>query len=187
MRMRVAEFEPPHRLGDHDRRLAVRGEIHVVGIGHVDRLAELAGLRVDRHHVGVAAAIADVARHPQRLQIPRRHDVLGARNGVEALDHLEGLGVDDVDLSGDEIGRIDARQMPGDGGAEHARARAGVDVLRIDRRRHRHVGRRQVHRLLRPQLVGGERDEVALRPALFDDAAAEGGASRRRPCRRSGW
>ena len=179
-RVWIAEFESAHRLGDHDRRLAVRGEIEVVGIGHVDRLAELAGLRVDRHHVGMPAAIAiaDVSRYPQCLQVPRRHDVLRARNRGQALDDLEGLGVDDVDLAGREIGRIDARQMARDGGAEHPRAGAGVDVLRVDGRRHRQVGRRQIDRLLRAELVGCERDEIALRPALFDDAAAKGGALR---------
>jgi hypothetical protein len=48
--------------------------------------------------------------------------------------------------------------------------------LRIDRRRHRHVGRRQIHRLLGTELIGGERDEIALGPTLLGAAVAEGGA-----------
>ncbi len=123
----------------------------------------------------------------ERLQIPGRHDMFGALDGVEALDHLESLGVDHVDFAGGEIGRIDPRQLAGDRGAEHAGARAGIDVLGIDRGGHRQIGRRQVDRLLGTELIGGERDEIALGAALFGHAATEGGASRGvRASRRNG-
>ena len=75
--MRIAEFEPPHRLGDDDRRFAVRREIDVVGVGHVHHFADLARLRIDGRDAPVAAARAHVRPDPKSLQIPGRDDVLG--------------------------------------------------------------------------------------------------------------
>ena len=125
----------------------------------------------------MAAAIADVARHPQRLQVPRRHDVLGAGDGEIAVDHLEGLGIDDVDLAGDEVGRVDAVQRAGGRRADVVGGDRGVDVLRVDLRRHVQVGRRQMEgRRLRPEVVARLLDEIVRRPSGLDMGAAERGA-----------
>ena len=56
---------------------------------------------------------------------------------------VEGFGVDDVDLAGREVGRIDARQRSRRRGAEVFRPGFGIDVLWVDERRHRQIGRRQ--------------------------------------------
>ena len=103
--------------------------------------------------------------------------MLRARHGGQAVDHLERFRIDDVDLAGHEIGRIDPRRLPRDGGTEHADARAGVDVVRIDGRRHRQVCRRQKNRPLGAKLIGGKGDEVGRCPALLEDVAANVGAS----------
>ena len=109
--------------------------------------------------------------------------MLRARHGLEAVDDLERLGVDHVDPAGDEIGRIDARRHAGDRGAEHARGGAGVDVARIDRRGRSESDGRQIDRLLRTELIGGKRDEVARRSALLAAAPAHVGASGARGAR----
>jgi hypothetical protein len=72
----IAEIEALQRLGDHDRGLAVGREIHVVRVGHVDRRAGLAGLRVDRREAALGGALG-VVGDPEGLQVPRRHHVLG--------------------------------------------------------------------------------------------------------------
>ena len=113
--------------------------------------------------------------------------MLGARHRLEAVDDLEGLRIDHVDPAGDEIGRIDPGRLAGDGGTEHAGPGAGIDVMRIDRRGHREVGGRHENRLLGAELVGGERDEVALRPALLASAAADVGAGGALGAPRSEW
>ena len=135
-RMRVAELEPPHGLGDDDRRFAVGREIDVVGVWHVDHLADLACPRIDRRDAAVAAARAHVRRNPQRLQIPGRNDMLRARHRGQAVDDFERVRIDDVDLAGHEVRRIDPGRLPGDSGTEHAGRFACIDVVRIDGRRH---------------------------------------------------
>jgi hypothetical protein len=98
-------------------------------------------------------------------------------NGEIAVDHLEGFGVDDVDLAGDQVGRIDAVERAGGRRADVARRNRGVDVLRVDLRRHVQVGGRQLERRRRrPEFVGRFLDEVVRRPAVLDMGAAEGGA-----------
>ncbi len=105
--------------------------------------------------------------------------MLRARHRGQAVDDLERVRIDDVDLAGHEIRRIDPRRLPGDSGAEHAGRFASVDIVRIDRRRHRKVGGRQKDRALGSELVGGKREKVAGRAALIVEAATNFGAIRR--------
>ena len=102
--------------------------------------------------------------------------MLRARRRLEAVDHLERLGIDHVDPAGGEIGRIDPGRLPVDRRAEHACRGPGVDVVRIDGRWRPEVHGRQINRFFRAELVGGERDEVARGPALLDDAMTDVGA-----------
>ncbi len=110
---------------------------------------------------------------PQRLQVPRRHDVLRAGDRGVAVDDREGRGIDDVDLAGDEIGRVDARQRARRRRAELARRGLGIDVPGIDERRHGQIGRRQVLEAGRAELVRRALDEILRRHADFDGAAAK--------------
>ena len=105
--------------------------------------------------------------------------MLRARHRGQAVDDLERVRIDHVDLAGHQVRRIDPRRLPGDSGTEHARRFACIDVVRIDGRRHRKVGGRQENRALGSKLVGGKRDEVAGRAALIVEAAANLGAIRR--------
>ena len=176
--VRVAELEAPHRLGDDDCGGAVGGEIDVVGIGNVDGLADLARPRIDRRDAAMSAARAHIRRNPQGLKIPRRNDMFRARHHSQAVDDLERLRIDDVDLAGHDVRRIDARWLACDSGTEHAGPRASVDVMGIDRRRHRQVCGRQKDRPLGTELIGCERDKVCGRMVLIVEAAANMGAIR---------
>ena len=78
----------------------------------------------------------------------------GTQHRRQAVDDLESLRVDHVHLAGHQIGRIDPRRLPDDGGAEHARAHPGVDVARIDRRgRSERVTGGRIDRLLGAELI----------------------------------
>ena len=75
-RLRVEEVEALARLGDDDRRLAVGREVHVVRV--VDGRTGPPGLPVFGS-IGVSVPSVralGVVRDPQRLEVPRRHDVL---------------------------------------------------------------------------------------------------------------
>ena len=80
-------------LSHDDGGLPVGREIDVIGIIHGNGLARFAGTGVDRRQAAVGAALG-IVRHPQRAQIPGRHDVLRADPDFEAVDHLERVGVD---------------------------------------------------------------------------------------------
>ena len=99
--------------------------------------------------------------------------MLRAWHRGQAVDHLERVRIDHVDLAGHEVGRIDPRRLARDSGTEHAGAGAGVDVVRIDRRGHREVCRRQKDRPLGTELIGGKGDKVGRGAALLKDAAAD--------------
>ncbi len=133
--LRIAQIEALQRLGDDDRRFAVGAEIHVVGIIDRDRLAGLAGLRIDRRQAAVGAALG-VVGDPQGLEIPRRHDVLRIDPDLELVDHLQGRGIDHVDVVGLAVGHVDARQRITDRARQLARADLAVEVGRVGHRRH---------------------------------------------------
>ena len=54
--------------------------------------------------------VADVVEDPQRLQVPRRRDVLGQEADVEVVDDLERLRVDDVHGVALAVRHVDARR-----------------------------------------------------------------------------
>ena len=99
------------RLGDDDRVPAVGREVQVVRIGHGDRRpARQAGVRVDRREA-VAVVVVDV----ERLQVPRRRDVLGQRADREVLDDLHGRRIDHVDRVRLAVRHVHQRpRLPGD-------------------------------------------------------------------------
>jgi hypothetical protein len=80
------------------------------GSSTIDRLARLAGLRVDRCQAAVGAAFG-VVGDPQRAQVPRRDDVLRAAADLEAVDHLHRHRIDDVDVVRAQIGHVDPLQV----------------------------------------------------------------------------
>ena len=142
-RLRVAEVQTLPRLGDHDRGLAVGREVHVVRVVDRERLAGLAGLGVDRRQAAVGAALGIVG-DPQRLQVPRRHDVLRADADLEAIDHLQRRRIDHVNVIAAQVGHIDAREVACDRGHDLAGSLLAVEVLRIEHRRHAgHRGHRR--------------------------------------------
>ncbi len=119
----VPEVEPVQPFRHDQRGGAVRGEVQVVGVLDLDRLARLPGRGVDRRE-RVAVVVVD----PQRLQIPRGHDVLRAAADPEVPDDPVGLGVDHTDRAALAVGHVDQRGEPRDDGAEHAGPVVGVDV-----------------------------------------------------------
>src|SRR5205823_14772203 len=90
---RIAKIEPLEPFGDDNRGAPIRREIEIVRILDRDRLAGLAGLRIDRGQAALWTA-QPVIVDPQRLEIPRRDDVLRLPADAKAIDHLELLGVD---------------------------------------------------------------------------------------------
>ncbi len=139
-RLRIAEVEPLQFLGHDDRVLAVGRPIDVVGIVDRDRLARLAGQGIDRRQAAVGAAFG-VVGDPQRLEVPRRHDVLRIAADLERVDHLQRRGVDHRHRVRTPVGDIDPRQRVLDGGAELAGLGLAVEVGGIEHGRHaRHAG-----------------------------------------------
>ena len=140
--LRIAEVQPLHGFGDDDRGLAVRREIHVVGIVDRDRLAGLARPGVDGREAALLRVLG-VVRHPQRAQVPRRDDVLRIEAHLELVDDLERGGIDHPDVVGLQVRHVDARQVAGDGRAQLGRRGFAVQVGRVRHRRHsgnRHDG-----------------------------------------------
>ena len=156
----VAEVEAVEAFGHDDGVRAVGREVQVVGVVDRDRLARLAGERVDRSQ-RVAVVVGDV----ERLEVPGRGDVLGDLVDGEVVDDLERDRVDDVDVVALAVGDVDAGRDsghrraqvvdagvgvdPGDGGRQHPRRRPG-------RRRVLRVGGARTRP---PAGAGGEGDE----------------------------
>ena len=134
-RVRVAEVEPLERLGDDDRGLAVRREVHVVRVVDGDRRAGLAGVRVDRREAAVGAALG-VVGDPQRLQVPRGHDVLRVDPHVQRVDHLHGGGIDHRHRVRGAVRHVDAVQRGLRLGADLVGRVVAVEVVGIADRRH---------------------------------------------------
>ena len=86
--------------------------------------------------------------------------MLRAWHRGQAVDDLERVGIDHVDLAGHEVGRIDPRRLPRHSGTEHADASARIDVVRINRRGHREVGWRQENRPLGGVGLGATRERL---------------------------
>ena len=137
--------------------LPVGREVHVVRVVDGDGLARLARRGIDRRQAAVGAPLG-VVGHPERLQVPRRHDVLRVDADPEPVDHLERGGIDHVDVVGLQVRHVDARQR-----ARHRRAQLARPRLAVEVRGVRH-GRHARHRLDGP-------------PARL----GRGGAERQRP------
>ena len=71
---------------------------------------------IDRRQAAVGAALG-VVGHPERLEVPRRHDVLRVDADPEPVDDLERGRIDHVDVVGLHVRHVDARQR-----ARHRRA-----------------------------------------------------------------
>ena len=88
-RVRIAEVEALLRLRDHDGALAVGREVHVVGIvaprSACPGLPVVGSIGVRLPLVGALGIVGD----PERLQVPRRHDVLRVEADLELVDDLE--------------------------------------------------------------------------------------------------
>ena len=123
-RVRVAEVEPRQALRDDDRVSAVRCEVHVVRVVDRDRLSRCSGPRIDRRD-----AVADVVEDVERLQIPRRRDVLGKPADRELAHDPEGAGVDLVDGVAEAVGHVDERPRASRYGAQHSGRVVRIDVL----------------------------------------------------------
>ena len=137
----------------------------------------LAGARVDRRE-RVAAVVRDV----QRLQVPRRHDVLRQPADGEVLDDLERALVDHVDGVAVAVRDVDERPRAPRTAAEVADAVGRVDVpdaaacvrcARRGRRRHE-LGRGRDGR--RRAAAAGEQDAARR---LATAARSESGAAER--------
>ncbi len=162
----IAKIETLEPLGDDDRGTAIQREVEVVGILHRDRLAGLAGLRIDRGQAALRAP-QPVVVDPQRLQIPGRDDVLRLPADPISVDDLERLGVDHIDVVGAQIGHVDARQRVGDGRAQLVAADLAVKVRRVRDRRHagQQIERRRIG-ARRPD-AQAEREAQPQRAAQF--------------------
>ena len=77
-----------------------------------------------------------VVGDPQRLQVPRRHDVLRVEADLELVDHLERRRVDHVDVVRLHVRHVDARQVARDRRAQLAGGGLAVEVGGIGHRRH---------------------------------------------------
>ena len=140
-RVRVAEVETVQPFGHDDRVAPVRREVHVVRIVDRNRPPRLAGARIDRRQ-----RVALVVRDVERLQVPRRDDMLREDAHAEVLDDLERPLVDHVDRVAVAVRHVDQRLRELRDRAEVARAIGGVDVLHDDGRgraglRRRHEAR----------------------------------------------
>ena len=137
--LRVAEIEPLECLRDHDGRAAVRREVHIVGIVDGHGLARLARGRIDGGEAPVGAPLR-IVRDPERLEVPRGHDVLRIDSHLELVENLEGHRIDDVDIIGLEIGHVDAGERLGRRGAHLVRSCLAVEIGGIHHRRHARYG-----------------------------------------------
>ncbi len=113
----VAEGQHSLRLLDHDRVAAVRGEVHVVGVGDRDvGSGPLPRLRVDGRQ-----AVALVVGGVQVALVPRRHHVLDLGAGVV-------VGVDHVHAVALRVRDVDQIASPAGHRTEHPHPGVGVDV-----------------------------------------------------------
>ena len=133
----IAEVEPVQRLGDDDREAPVGGEVHVVRVVDRDRGAGLARPRVDR-----SEAVPRVVRDVERLQVVGRDDVLRQAADREVRDDPERPRVDDVDRVRLRVRDVEPREGEAGRAAELVRAVGGVDVVRVEKRRHPRARRR---------------------------------------------
>ena len=122
-RVRVAEVEALQALGDDDRAAAVRREVEVVRIGDGPRAATTSGSRIDRRQ-----RVALVAVDPERVQVPRRRDVLWLGRNAEAADDLERLRIDLVDRVALRLRDVDAIQRSARDRRDRGRRVCCVDV-----------------------------------------------------------
>ena len=111
------------------------------GIVDRDRLAGLAGLRIDRAS-GCRCFVfsALFATHSVR----RSHDgttCCGLRPTLNLSTTCERRRIDHVDVVGLDVRHVDARQVAGDGRAQLARGRLAVQVGGVRHRRHAGHGR----------------------------------------------
>ena len=84
---------------------------------------------IDRRQAALGRVLG-VVGDPERLQVPRRHDVLRVEADLEAVDDLEGRRVDDVDVVRLQVGNVDARQRAARRLAQLAGAGVAVEVAR---------------------------------------------------------
>ncbi len=130
-RVRVAEDQLLVHRGHDDGVLAVRREVQVVRVVHLDGLSGLAGGRVDRGE-GVTAIVVD----PQGLQVPGGDHVLGLDPDRDGVDDPVGRRVDDGHRVGVGVRHVDAGREVLDHGGELVRPVRRVDVVRIEHGRH---------------------------------------------------
>ena len=119
----VAEVQPLHALGHHDREASVGREVEVVGVFDRDGRTGFSRRRVDGDEV-----VAQVVGRVQRLQVVGRDDVLGLFADGEVADDLHRPGVDDVNGVGPGVGDVDESGEVRHHGAQEVRAVRGVDV-----------------------------------------------------------
>ncbi len=123
--VRVAEVEAFEAFGDHDRVLAVGGEVHVVRVVDGNVRAGLPGRRIDWRQ-----RVAAVVRHVQRLQVPGGDDVLRQDADRELIDHLRGERIDHIDRVTEGIRNVHQGPDVLHDRRERVRAIRGVDVAR---------------------------------------------------------
>ncbi len=175
--VRIAEIEPLVLFGHDHGRAAVRREIEVVGVRHVDDGTGLRGARIDRHDEAGAAARRRAARHPQGLQVVRGHDMLRMPPGGETADDAEPRRIDHIHIAAFDVRHVHARQRPRRGGAETAGSRFAVQVLAVDDRRHAGKRRRMERAPSLPDGKGngdqrrddGDKEEDAAHGAITHD------------------
>ncbi len=68
------------------------------------------------------------SRDPERLQVPGRHDMLGAATDPVVVHHLQGRWIDDIDVVGIDVRDVDAFGHAHDGLAEVPGRRIRIDV-----------------------------------------------------------
>src|SRR5439155_18890299 len=102
---------------------AVRREVEVVGVDDRDRWAGLAGPRVDG-----GQGVAEVAVDVEGLHVGGGYHVLRPPRDREAPEDLVGGRVDHLDGVRLADGHVHPGWHAGNGGAEPARRRAGIDV-----------------------------------------------------------
>ena len=160
-RVRVAEVEPVQPFCDDDRVPPVGREVHVVRVVDRERASGPAGARVYRRE-----RVTHVVRHVQRLQVPRRDDVLRERAHGEMLDDPECALVDHVDRVAVAVRNVDVRAGAPRLCAEVPDPVGGVDVgdrycLRLPGRLRRRDELRQTGD--RPGFVATSGDEDSSR------------------------
>ena len=105
----IAQVEPAVGLGHYDRELSIRREVEVVGIDDGNIFARLAGARIDARETALAAPFG-IVRDLERLQIPRRDDMLRILADLVVIDDLVLRRIDNIHVVGLYIRYINARQ-----------------------------------------------------------------------------